>query len=431
MGGAHNVATLLPVLPSPVSSGVNDTMNISPLSHKGLSLAEITPFKLDVLPEDDHDGNMMLQTSIASICKPDHSYRTKERLVLRSFSSTCTEATTLENRLDVDTDLAAFESRLKTTLPLAQSLPWFLASNSSPGGPKYFRRNPQFASLSAIRELRNSSLSTHSRRRSNTFQRSWRQCRRSLSMFENHVDVVKPKTIDDPVPQGALQSVMDPKDVQNPVLAHFYPDGENAPIPRISQETFLDVLKGRFEDQYTRRIVIDCRFEYEYEGGHIDGAINYYDKDLLMGHLFEPPMEVKVLLILHCEYSAHRAPMMARYIRSKDRAINAEYYPTLSYPEIYILDGGYREFFIQHRQRCRPQSYVEMNDEKHVATCEREMSKLQRHRKGLGRVKTFTFGPCESLYEASPTVSGQNSSRDGKSFNPGVGRSLNRRAASY
>ena len=35
-----------------------------------------------------------------------------------------------------------------------------------------------------------------------------------------------------------------------------------------------------------------------------------------------------------------------RFIRERDRAINV--YPSLHYPEMYILKGGYKEFFPQH-----------------------------------------------------------------------------------
>ncbi|KAF3066521.1 M-phase inducer phosphatase [Daldinia childiae] len=164
------------------------------------------------------------------------------------------------------------------------------------------------------------------------------------------------------------------------------------------------VGNGKFNDVYTQKMVIDCRFEYEYEGGHIDAAINYNDKELLAKHLFENPMHGKTLLIFHCEYSACRAPMMARHIRASDRMVNAEYYPRLTYPEVYILEGGYSEFFIENRERCYPQAYVEMGAEEHARTCERELGKLQQKRKGLGRAKTFAFGHRESMVEASPTA---------------------------
>lgn len=281
---------------------------------------------------------------------------------------------------------------------------------------------------------RNASPISHSRRSTNPFIRRPRQYRRSLSMFENSGDVVKPKETGHV--QSNLHSVMDVEDVQEPALPHFFPDGDGDSIPRITRETFLDVMDGKFSHEYSQRLVIDCRFEYEYEGGHIDGAINYNDKELLARHLFEHPMGGKVLLIFHCEYSVHRAPMMARHIRSEDRTANAEFYPHLTYPDVYILEGGYSEFFVQHRSRCYPQSYVEMNDEEHAATCEREMGKLQQKRKGLGRARTFAFGARETMVDDSPTGPGRSIPESpvnmiGNSPILGADRSLNRRMASY
>jgi M-phase inducer tyrosine phosphatase len=225
-------------------------------------------------------------------------------------------------------------------------------------------------------------------------------------MFESPDDVIKAKS-EECVEQSALQSVMDIEEVSDPILPHFFPGGENDGIPRISRETFLHVLDGKFNESFTQKVVIDCRFEYEYEGGHIHGAVNYNDKELLTRQLFKTPMEGKTILIFHCEYSVHRAPRMARHIRAEDRAINAEFYPRLTYPEVYILEGGYSDFFNLHRDRCSPQAYVEMGAEEHANTCERELGKLQQKRKGLGRAKTFAFGHREPMMFESPTAPGR------------------------
>jgi M-phase inducer tyrosine phosphatase len=225
-------------------------------------------------------------------------------------------------------------------------------------------------------------------------------------MFENPGEVIKGKT-EEPAAPSVLQSVMDVEEVQDPILPHFFPDGENDGIPRVSTGTFLDLLDGKYNDCFTQKIIIDCRFEYEYEGGHIDGAVNYNDKELLARHLFETPMEGKTILIFHCEYSVHRAPRMARHVRAEDRTANTEFYPRLTYPEVYILEGGYSDFFKMHRDRCYPQAYVEMDAEEHANTCERELGKLQQKRKGLGRAKTFAFGQREPMMFESPTAPGR------------------------
>ena len=36
-----------------------------------------------------------------------------------------------------------------------------------------------------------------------------------------------------------------------------------------------------------------------------------------------------------------------RYLRSQDRLLNSDNYPSLYYPEVYILDGGYKAFYEQ------------------------------------------------------------------------------------
>jgi M-phase inducer tyrosine phosphatase len=211
-------------------------------------------------------------------------------------------------------------------------------------------------------------------------------------MFEHPEDIMRPKTEASTPVATPLEAVMDVEEAHEPILPHFSADDPGDTIPRITKETLLNVLDGKYSSEYDQKMVIDCRFEYEYEGGHIDGAVNYNDKELLTNHLFKTPMEGRTLIIFHCEYSAHRAPMMARHIRSQDRTVNADRYPKLAYPDVYILNGGYSEFFAVHRGRCYPQNYVEMSDEKHQRTCERELGRLKsRKQPTLGRAKTFAF----------------------------------------
>lgn len=254
-------------------------------------------------------------------------------------------------------------------------------------------------------------------------------------MFEHPGDIMKPKTEMEVSTQSAQPSVMDIQEDHEPALPHFFATDPMDSIPRISKETLVEVLDGKYAEQYDQKMVVDCRFEYEYEGGHIDGAINYNNKELLTTQLFRTPMDGRTLLIFHCEYSAHRAPLMARHIRSEDRTINAEHYPKLTYPEIYILDGGYSAFFADHRCRCYPQNYVEMNDAKHARTCERELGRL-KNRKGLGRAQTFHYGARATCVDDSPTAPGRPNARQSPiamiGNSPILGeRSHARRMASY
>lgn len=164
------------------------------------------------------------------------------------------------------------------------------------------------------------------------------------------------------------------------------------PFPRISHQTLCRLIDGEFASVFPEIIVIDCRFGYEYEGGHIDGAINVNSKQQLEEALFgkhaAPHVPGSRLLIFHCEYSAYRSPLMASHLRTCDRNINAANYPNLYYPDVLVLDGGYSQFYSAASHRCVPQNYVEMNHALHQNTCQKEMS---RFRNGMKTRKFQSF----------------------------------------
>jgi len=135
--------------------------------------------------------------------------------------------------------------------------------------------------------------------------------RRSLSMFEHPGDVMtaKPDQDQEPSQSNTLESVMDIDDEPSLKLPHFIPT-EPKSLPRISPSTLVEVLDGAYDSLYDNKVIIDCRFEYEYNGGHIAGALNFCEKEKLAKRLFQAESSPRTLLILHCEYSAHRAPLM-------------------------------------------------------------------------------------------------------------------------
>jgi M-phase inducer tyrosine phosphatase len=247
-----------------------------------------------------------------------------------------------------------------------------------------------------------SPIAGHTRNPSAPFQKRRKAIRRSLSMVDKPADIFCQQPQAESADRG-LNSIMDVDESPRPNLPHFM--HENDPIPRISKETMVDVLDGRYSQHYDDSMIVDCRFEYEYKGGHIDGAVNFNDKEELAQNLFQQSRSPRTLLILHCEYSEFRAPMAASYIRCQDRNANTHQYPKLTYPEVYILSGGYSSFFNDHKERCYPQNYVEMKDKQHYNACEKGLGRLKQPRNKLSRAQTFAFGQRE--LEESPTASGR------------------------
>ncbi|KAJ7326607.1 hypothetical protein JRQ81_016366 [Phrynocephalus forsythii] len=141
-------------------------------------------------------------------------------------------------------------------------------------------------------------------------------------------------------------------------------EGKHQDLKYISPEMMVAVLNGQFSNLIENCVIVDCRYPYEYEGGHIKGAINLpLEKDVEDFLLKKPivPFDStkRVIVIFHCEFSSERGPRMCRFVREKDRACND--YPSLHYPELYVLKGGYKEFFPQYQVHCEPQNYRPMH----------------------------------------------------------------------
>ncbi|NXL40408.1 MPIP2 phosphatase, partial [Glaucidium brasilianum] len=143
-------------------------------------------------------------------------------------------------------------------------------------------------------------------------------------------------------------------------------EGKHQDLKYISPEMMVAVLTGQFSSLIESCVIVDCRYPYEYEGGHIKGAVNLPLEQDVEEFLLKKPIvpfdaSKRVIVIFHCEFSSERGPRMCRFVREKDRACNE--YPNLHYPELYVLKGGYREFFPQYQSHCEPQDYRPMRHE--------------------------------------------------------------------
>ncbi|CCG83412.1 Mitotic inducer phosphatase Cdc25 [Taphrina deformans PYCC 5710] len=238
---------------------------------------------------------------------------------------------------------------------------------------------------------------------SNFSKRRLPQFRRTQSMVTKNDDFLAPEINEQHTPRLATKQrnvIMSPGTPdQLPNDCQVLPSFESRAdqLRRISGLTLVKVLEGAFKHAYDKLEIIDCRFPHEYAGGHIPNAINISSLDAMDEHpLLIQPQPVRTLIILHCEYSAHRAPRIALHLRNWDRKMNEHRYPELFYPEVYILDGGYSTFFRDHRNHVGNMGYVEMNDPTHKPCASKQMHNFRKNGK-FQRTQSYTFGQSLSL----------------------------------
>ena len=179
--------------------------------------------------------------------------------------------------------------------------------------------------------------------------------------------------------------------------------GNHPDILTISPDTLAEILT---QDNHNV-LVVDCRYPYEYEGGHIAGAKNLHTQAKIMDEFLtdkKPLTSVTLphqIIVFHCEFSIKRGPGLLRFLREQDRALNAEAYPALHYPEVYILQGGYKafwEFCSLHKkdELCEPSSYRKMLDvefKQELLKYESNTKSKKMQRKENRRTKTaLAFG---------------------------------------
>ncbi|KAJ3451140.1 cdc25-like protein phosphatase twine-related [Anaeramoeba flamelloides] len=146
--------------------------------------------------------------------------------------------------------------------------------------------------------------------------------------------------------------------------------GKPTNLNTISPDTLCDLLDGSYKKkhgiEFSKVLIIDCRFDWEYEGGHIEGAKNWNLPRVLLHKLFCKEILENVCIVFHCEFSQHRGPKMYQVLRNADRNINR--FPTLHYPELYVLEKGYKGFFKSSNRTkrfCCPQGYRKMQTKKY------------------------------------------------------------------
>ncbi|XP_071141998.1 M-phase inducer phosphatase 1-A-like [Mytilus edulis] len=166
--------------------------------------------------------------------------------------------------------------------------------------------------------------------------------------------------------------------------------GQHRDLKSITADTMKDLLNGKYNGGINSYRVIDCRYPYEFNGGHIKNAENCYLEehiDELLLQTLQRGNTTDEIIIFHCEFSSKRGPKLCRYLRSKDRQMHGRDYPQLHFPEIYLLEGGYKCFYQTHKHFCEPIDYVPMLHDEYKEDVRHFRSKTSTLKRNCSHVK--------------------------------------------
>ena len=148
--------------------------------------------------------------------------------------------------------------------------------------------------------------------------------------------------------------------------SHLLPviHGSNPDLKSIEPLTLVRVLAGEFAQHIANLVIVDCRYPYEFKGGHIKTALNIWTEELsfnfFLKSTYVPTSDLRHVVVFYCEFSTMRGPNQYRYLRNEDRKLNEATFPKLHYPELYVLEGGYARFFSVACDSCDPSCYIPM-----------------------------------------------------------------------
>ena len=75
--------------------------------------------------------------------------------------------------------------------------------------------------------------------------------------------------------------------------------------------------------------------------------------------------------------------------------MNNHNYPKIHYPEMYILEGGYCQYYKACSVRCEPNGYVRMDDPHHAVARREDLDQFRKAK--FGRTKSYAYGEAMGL----------------------------------
>lgn len=207
------------------------------------------------------------------------------------------------------------------------------------------------------------------------------------------------------VPSPAPRQPQPASNLGGNILPTVEPDSDTHHDVRfITPDTLAALIDGQFEEHFDEYRIIDCRFPYEFHGGHIQGALNVWHMEGTEAKfLSHPVVDIsnggRICLIFHCEFSSFRAPAQFKHLRMLDRFITLSHSDkgVLVFPEMYVLQGGYCRFFQERPELCTPNSYLRMKDPEYDQECNRHETILRCSRENANQAKWQTYSAVQTL----------------------------------
>lgn len=127
------------------------------------------------------------------------------------------------------------------------------------------------------------------------------------------------------VSEDTIKKALQRESTENDLIGDFSREfclplvsGRHHDLKSITPTTLALLLRGHFNNMGSFKL-IDCRYPYEYEGGHIIGAVNLFTKQQILDELLTSKIKEEIsynklqdtkrhILVFHCEFSSERGP---------------------------------------------------------------------------------------------------------------------------
>lgn len=110
-------------------------------------------------------------------------------------------------------------------------------------------------------------------------------------------------------------------DFSKPFVLPLLTGAKHQDLKSISCHVLANLINGQYSHLVETFTVVDCRYPYEFEGGHIQNAINLYTQESVLNKFLPTELSTakaatagqpnrRHILIFHCEFSSERGPSM-------------------------------------------------------------------------------------------------------------------------